>query len=178
MAVPTVISVEPGISKMKLLTCIAALSLGTSAAFAAEISLDDQIEASRSASSKYWDISVAKADGYEPLFDCTEGQDGSMGQHFIHPGRAGDGKLVLNEPDVLMYEPQPDGTMQLVAIEYVVFEKDWPRSAPPSFMGQVMKRKTAVGSHPVDPFFEVHAWHWRHNPDGFFSDWNVNVSCR
>lgn len=163
---------------MKFHTSLAAVLFGTTAALAQPPALPEQVEISRKASAKYWDIEAAKADGYEQLFDCTEGESGNMGQHFIHPGRAGDGKLVLEEPDVLMYEPQADGTMQLVAIEYVVFEKHWPEAAPPRFMGQVMKRKTAVGTHPVEPFFEVHAWHWRHNPEGFFSDWNVNVSCR
>jgi hypothetical protein len=163
---------------MKLLVATTVVLAGATAALADAPSIHDQIEVPRTASARYWDIAVAKADGYEQLFDCTEGPHGNMGQHFIHIARATDGRLVLEEPDVLMYEAQPDGSMQLVAIEYVVFESDWPEAAPPRFMGQVLKRKTAVGSHPVDPFFEVHAWHWRHNPDGLFNDWNIHVSCQ
>jgi hypothetical protein len=158
-------------------TTLGALFLSASATLAAEPSLQAQIHASRAAAAKYWDISVALAEGYEQLFDCTEGGHGNMGQHFIHPGRAGDGQLVLEEPDVLMYEPQPDGSMQLVAMEYVAFEAQWEGETPPVFLGQPLRRKTAVGTHSVDPFWEVHVWHWRHNPAGLFEDWNVNVSC-
>jgi hypothetical protein len=162
---------------MKHLALLAALAAGTGAMASDEAWLGQQIQASRQAAAVYWDIDAALADGFEPLFDCTEGESGNMGQHFIHPGRAADGRLVLEEPEVLMYEPQPDGTMQLVAIEYVLFEHQWNSAEPPFFMGRPMHRKTAVGTHPVDPFFELHLWHWRHNPDGFFADWNVNVSC-
>lgn len=162
---------------MKRLTTLAALFLSASATLAAETLVQAQVDASRAAAAKYWDVSVALAEGYEQLFDCTEGGHGNMGQHFIHPGRAGDGKLVLEEPDVLMYEPHPDGTMQLVAMEYVVFEADLHGDTPPVFMGQELRRKTAVGTHPVDPFWEVHVWHWRHNPAGLFEDWNVHVTC-
>jgi hypothetical protein len=26
-------------------------------------------------------------------------------------------------------------------------------------------------------FWELHAWVWRHNPNGLFDDWNPRVSC-
>jgi len=162
---------------MKYLISLAALAIATSVAMAAQPSVEDQIAVSRKAAAKYWDISAAKADGYEPLFECSENEAGNMGQHLLNPARAGDGKLVLEEPEALMYEPQPDGTMQLVAMEYLVFEKDWTGATPPTFMGQKMQRKTAVGPHAVDPFYELHVWHWRHNPAGMFSDWNTDVSC-
>ena len=102
---------------MTRFTTLAALLLGASATLAAEPSVQAQVDASRAAAARYWDLSVALAEGYEQLFDCTEGDHGNMGQHFIHADRAGDGELVLEDPDVLMYEPQPDGTMQLVAME-------------------------------------------------------------
>lgn len=136
------------------------------------------IDAAREAAAKYWSFDVALADGYEQLFDCTaHDEHGAMGVHYIHPGRAGDGRLELTEPDVLMYEPQSDGSMQLVGVEYILFEKDWSGDAPPEFLGRTLQRKAAVGDNPVDPFYEVHVWHWRHNPTGLFSDWNPHVSC-
>lgn len=140
--------------------------------------LTPEIDRSREAAAKYWNIAAALEDGYQQLFGCiTHGGHGAMGIHFIHPDRLNDGRLVLEEPEALMYEPRPDGTMQLVAIEYIVREKNWDRPAAPVFMGQRMRRKTSVGPHPVDPFYEVHVWHWRHNPAGLFSDWNPAVTC-
>ena len=30
----------------------------------------------------------------------------------------------------------------------------------------------------VAPYYEVHAWVWKHNPSGrLFADWNPRVSC-
>jgi hypothetical protein len=29
----------------------------------------------------------------------------------------------------------------------------------------------------LNPFFELHVWAWRDNPQGAFVDWNNQVSC-
>lgn len=138
-----------------------------------------EIDEARAAAARYASLDVALADGFQLLFDCTDhGHEGAMGVHYIHPKRAGDAKLVLAEPDALMYEPQPDGSNQLVAVEYLVFEADWKGETPPTFLGQTLRRKTTVGAHPVDPFCEIHVWHWRHNPNGLFAAWNPYVSCK
>jgi hypothetical protein len=121
---------------MKPLVAISVVLAGATVALADVPSTHDQIEVSRTACAKYWDIAVAKADGYEQLFDCKEGPHGNMGQHFIHIARATDGRLVLEEPDVLMYEAQPDGSMQLVAIEYVVSRGVGPRLHRPASWGR------------------------------------------
>jgi hypothetical protein len=163
-------------------TTVAAASLLTlllsGAAFPHETHMAEVDEA-RAAAARYASLDAALADGFVQLFDCTDhGHEGAMGIHYIHPKRAGDAKLVLAEPDALMYEPQPDGSRQLVAVEYLVFEADWKTDSPPTFLGQTLRRKTTVGVHPVDPFYEIHVWHWRHNPDGLFAAWNPYVSCK
>ena len=136
------------------------------------------VAASRSAAEAYYDIEAARTAGYEPLFDCTDhGADGAMGQHYINPTFAGDGQLVVDQPDVLMYEPQPDGSMHLVALEYIVFQAQWAGEAPPTFLGRPLQLKSAVGTHPVDPFYELHVWHWRTNPSGLTADYNPGVTC-
>jgi hypothetical protein len=136
------------------------------------------IDEARASASAYVSLDAARADGYEQLFECVaHAEHGSMGVHYIHPGRAGDGRLVLTEPDVLMYEPQKDGSLQLVAVEYIVFEKDWRGEAMPEMFGRALARRTTVGPHEVDPFYQVHVWHWRHNPAGLFADHNPYVTC-
>ena len=138
----------------------------------------EAVAASRAAAEAYYDIGAAKAAGYEPLFDCTDhGAEGAMGQHYINPDFAGDGQLVVDKPDVLMYEPQPDGSMHLVALEYIVFQAQWEGKAAPTFLGQPLQLKAAVGTHPVDPFYELHVWHWRFNPAGMTADYNNSVTC-
>jgi hypothetical protein len=156
---------------------LAALSSGTAGAVSRS-ELSDQFAQSRKAAEHYYDLQAALDAGYEPLFDCTtHGDLGAMGQHYINTAFAADGELSLEKPDVLMYEPQADGSMHLVALEYVVFESQWESPAPPRFLGRTLARKDAVGQHPVDPFYEVHVWHWRHNPAGLTADYNTDVSC-
>lgn len=135
----------------------------------------------RRATAKYHDLNAALADGYEALFDCTINPNdppAAMGQHYINGELASDDVLDIEKPEVLMYEPQANGQMKLVSVEYVVFEDAWTGSGTPEFLGQTMARKTAVGVHEVPPFYEVHAWAWSHNPNGDFADWNPNVTCR
>lgn len=40
-----------------------------------------------------------------------------------------------------------------------------------------MQLKHKVGTHDVDPFYELHVWHWRDNPSGMVADYNPAVSC-
>lgn len=137
-----------------------------------------EVDDSRRAAAAFVSVEAAQAAGYEQLFECiTHGEHGSMGIHYIHPARAGDGRLVVAEPDVLMYEPQADGALQLVALEYIVFENDWQGEGMPQMFGRELARRTAVGPHAVDPFYQVHLWHWRHNPAGLFADYNPYVGC-
>ncbi|MGD8710257.1 MAG: hypothetical protein PVF40_07715 [Ectothiorhodospiraceae bacterium] len=148
--------------------------LSSSVGLAAQSS---ELQEGRKATAKYADLQVALNEGFQVLFECTSHADrGAMGVHYVHPGRM-DGKLTLTEPEVLMYEPQADGTMQLVGVEHIVPESAWHSAEPPRFLGRALQRKTAVGVHPVDPFYEIHVWHWRRNPQGIFADWNPEVSC-
>lgn len=133
--------------------------------------------AARQATARYHDLDVAISDGFEPLFECiSHGAQGAMGFHYINPAYV-DGTLDLTKPEVLMYEEQAEGQMKFVGVEYIVFESDWSGSETPQFLGQTLQRKTAVGPNEVPPFYEVHAWLWKHNPSGMFADWNPNVIC-
>jgi hypothetical protein len=122
--------------------------------------------------------------GFIQLFDCIENQSdasiGAMGVHFIEPTRFDD-QLVLEEPEVLVYELKSDGRMKLVAVEYIIPAAAWNQETPPVFLGQELKYKTTMGQYGqadgIDPYYEVHVWAWKHNPSGFFADWNPQVSC-
>jgi hypothetical protein len=131
------------------------------------------------ATTQYRNLDTALADGYEALFDCTVNPSDpseAMGQHYINNALVDD-VLELDKPEVLMYEALPNGRMRLIGVEYIIFEDVWSGDEAPEFLGQTMARKTAVGVHPVPPFYEVHAWVWRHNPNGMIADWNPEVSC-
>ena len=87
------------------------------------------------------------------------------------------------EPEVLVDEPQLDGSLQLGALEYVVFASDWKNSEPPQLYGSrsstcrdlVRRSRTASGCRPSGSW---HAWVWKSNPNGMFDDWNPKVTCQ
>lgn len=155
---------------------------------------------------RYADASAALADGFmrDPSGMCVTAEmvglpaeAGAMGVHYLHPQRLGlvpdavpvagtDGAVSWGEPEVLVYEPQPDGTEKLVAIEYLVFEAPWlaaGNSGPPSFLGEPFVRMaddpaTAEDeAHGFEAHYELHIWTARENPRGRYAEFNPAVSC-
>jgi hypothetical protein len=157
-----------------LIVALLLLGVGVVAAVAQD---EGDLGIARKASARYQRFDVAIEDGYELLFECISNPtEGAMGFHYIRPDRF-DGELVLTEPEAVLYELLPNGKQRLVAIEYVIPAAAWSGSEPPTFLGQTLKYKTTVGSHDVEPYWEVHVWLWKHNPSGMFADWNPEVSC-
>jgi hypothetical protein len=132
----------------------------------------------RIATARYHRVEVAEADGFVQFYGCIQSlPDGAMGVHYVHPDRF-DGQLNLLEPEVLVYAIEPNGEQKLAAVEYIIPAAFWPGDAPPpEFLGQELRYKTTMGPHELDPYYEVHVWAWRHNPNGLFADWNPKVTC-
>lgn len=82
-----------------------------------------------------------------------------------------DGVLDITEPEVLLYEPQRNGKMRLVAVEQVIPFEEWTEESPPDFFGHEFHPEPAFG------LFGIHIWVWRHNPDGMFARVNPRVTC-
>jgi hypothetical protein len=124
------------------------------------------------------EVGLAAA-GYGPLHMCTdhEGGLGAMGQHYVNPSLLGDATFDLSRPEVLVYEPRPNGKMRLVAVEFVELVQAWPESSPPQLFGRELTLVPEPNRYGVPAFYETHVWLWKHNPSGMFSDWNPNVSC-
>ena len=165
-----------------------------------------QIEAMRVASERFKDVNVALAEGYiaDPSGMCItaemEGQPaerGVMGIHYFRPDLLGitattprvDGTGThtdFENPAVLVYEPQADGSLVLVAVENLVFEKAWKEAgntAPPTFLGRAYvhmvddPKTPADEAHGFEPHYELHAWVFRENPNDTFEPFNRNVTC-
>jgi hypothetical protein len=127
----------------------------------------------RTATARFHDIAVADSAGYDiPLTGCmTDATLGGMGFHFGNGGVI-DATVNENEPEVLLYEPQANGRLRLVAVEYIVPYTLAPREGPaPTLFGRDFRQN--------DDFqlWGLHAWVWRHNPAGVFADWNPDVDC-
>ena len=95
---------------------------------------------------------------------------GGMGFHYGNVALI-DGRVDELEPELLLYEPQKDGRLRLVAVEYIVPFGAWTGAEPPRLFGQSFHRNEAFG------IWVLHVWHFRHNPSGMFADWNPVVSC-
>jgi hypothetical protein len=160
----------------------------------------------RSATERFKDVNVALAEGYvpDPTGACVtaemEGQPaeaGAMGIHYFRPDLLGitqveprvDGTGThtdFMEPGVIIYEPQADGSMELVAIESLVFQEAWHaagNTGAPSFQGNEyvsMINDPATEpdeAHGFQPHYELHLWLYRENPNGTFVAFNPAVTC-
>lgn len=45
-----------------------------------------------------------------------------MGVHYVNGAYLNDKMIDIAKPEAVMYEPQADGSMQLIAVEYIAFE--------------------------------------------------------
>ena len=141
---------------------------GATAAQAAANPLADHV---RAANDRFKDVSVAVAEGYGPI-PCASGvQGGAMGIHYVNGDLLKDGVTDIAKPEAVMYEPMPDGSMALVAVEYIAFK------GPASLEGQLFSFNSAPNRYGLDPFYELHVWAWKPNPTGAFADNNPDVTC-
>ena len=138
----------------------------------------------RQATGKFHRVAVAKKDGRAALKDakgieCIDDPAGGMGIHYVKGSIVEDGKVNARTPEAVIYEPQANGKLRLVAVEYVVFQEAWDEnhSSPPKLFGHEFEAVGADNRYGIPPFYELHAWIWKHNPNGMFDDWNPRVSC-
>jgi len=110
--------------------------------------------------------------GYRDQFPegCMEIAEGAQGYHYIDFSLIG--TLDVEKPQLLMYEPQANGRLNLVGVEYI-FPGE-PTDPPPTLLGREF-----VYSDVYEVWI-LHVWAWRGNPhpDGIFANWNPLVSCR
>ena len=162
---------------IRLLTAAAMLAACTSLARAhqedaASISSDSPLTGKvRAANSRFLDVKAATAEGYAPI-PCASGiTGGAMGIHYVNGQYLKDDKIDIARPEAVMYEPMADGTLKLVAVEYITSK------GPASLDGQLFNFNSAPNRYGLGPFYELHVWAWKQNPTGAFADMNPNVSC-
>lgn len=137
-------------------------------------SLNRDLASLRALSARYHDVDKAiDAGWYVPVPDCRDNPPvGGVGWHFLNPDFLGPEPDVL-EPQILVYEPQKNGRLRFVAVEYIIPYDVLPADAdPPVLMGQEFLPNAG------DQLWMLHVWVGRHNPDGMFETWNPSVSCQ
>jgi hypothetical protein len=139
------------------------------------------LAAVRAGTARFHDFGVAEDAGYGALHTCTDEESGlgAMGQHYVRGDLVGDTVFDLSNPEVLVYEPMPNGRQRLVAVEFVVFAEPWDAISddPPTLFGRDLALVPSPNRYGVPPFYQIHVWLWKSNPAGIFSDWNERVTC-
>jgi hypothetical protein len=130
------------------------------------------IRAVTQATARYHSTKQAERDSYQVASHCVVSSEGAgaMGYHWskqsiIDP--------VFNplQPEALLYEPDQNGNLKLVAIEYIVIDIGQPR---PHFGDYPFD----IGGTPVPvPHWSLHVWLWKNNPAGLFTPYNPDVNC-
>ena len=127
------------------------------------------LAALRSATASFHRIEVAKAAGYDVQFPagCFSSPAGAMGFHYLNGAKVG--TLAPGEPQLVIYEPQKNGTLKLVGVEFIL--PGAPTDTPPVLFGQTLEYNSTFG------VWALHVWAWKNNPEGMFADWNPKASC-
>lgn len=138
------------------------------------LSAEDEatIEEVRTIAAAFTDIDAARAAGYTNQYPegCVESDAGAQGFHFLNDALL-DGEVDLNTPELLMYEAQVDGSLQLVGVDYAIPFDQWTAAEPPQVMGRPMMRNEPLG------VWAFHIWTHRDNPHGMFAAFNPAVNC-
>ena len=140
------------------------------------------VERVRRVTEKYLNVHVAISEGWVKGTPCVSGPDmGAMGIHYIKADRISNGVLNADEPEALIYEPQSNGSLRLVGVEYIVIAATWaslhPNAGPPTLEGDLLNFIDSPNRYGLPAFYEMHVWAWESNPKGSFADWNTHVTC-
>lgn len=124
----------------------------------------------RKATARFHSVAQAEAAGYAVFADCFDDPAlGGMGQHYVNQSLLDDGGQVdPTKPEALVYEVR-DGSLKLVAVEWIVNQADVTQAPDPLFEHGHF--------HPFATFYVMHAWIWRDNPSGMFADYNPDVAA-
>ena len=176
-----------------MLVCAAALALGAMPSSRALAGTDNEqasakyhgqaaglIKAVREATERFKDVGVAEAEGYSLMFGCVSGPDsGAMGLHYVNLPLVLDGVLDPSKPEIIIYEPLPNGRLKMTGADFLVFAADWHKSnaATPELQGQLLHLFESPNRFGLPNFYTLHVWAWKENPTGTFSNWHSNVSC-
>jgi hypothetical protein len=138
------------------------------------------ITAVREATERFRDVRVAEAEGYALKFGCVSGGEyGAMGLHYVNFPLVLDGVLGPARPEIVIYEPLPNGRVRLTGADFLVLKSDWDSKnpAPPELMGQLLHLFESPNRFGLPDFYTLHVWAWKENPTGMFSNWHAKVSC-
>lgn len=124
------------------------------------------MKAVRAATARFNSTTQALKAGYAPDDFCVP----EMGFHWLNESLV-DPVFDPMKPEVVIYAPDANGRLKVVAVEYVVIDAGQPQ---PAFAGRAFD----VGGTPVPvPHWSQHVWLYEGNPDGALTAFNPAISC-
>ncbi len=163
-----------------LLVFLVPVLAATGIAFAA-----GAFDGAKSSTARFHDLDQAVAAGYSVKvadlagIECiAQPGEGAMGVHMLNPALLFDeGVIDATQPELLVYEPRNNGTLKLVALEYLVLAEDWEGATKPALFGKEFDTTEAGNRYGLPKFYALHAWIWKPNPSGILHAWNPRVDC-
>jgi hypothetical protein len=98
-----------------------------------------------------------------------------MGLHFVNGDLVNGGVIDATRPQIVIYEPTPNGRLRLIGADYLVLADTWDKkhpADPPQLMGQLFHLFEAPNRFGLPAFYTLHVWAWKENPNGAFVNWN------
>lgn len=161
--------------------------------------VNQQLAQVRRATARYHDINVAIEEGFAVFGSgaCTENENGTEGIVYFNLARVQQQGVILEEPELLLYVPNGDGNLRLVAVAYFnralfidirgIIPGVFPsRLNPlPPYFQEVSGYFTLFNQPPNGPiiapglpwFYGLHAWVWSPNPNGMYAVRNPRLNC-
>jgi len=144
------------------------------------------IKTVREATERFKDVEEAKREHYALIFGCVQGDDaGAMGLHFLNGDLLDEvsktGVFDATRPQIVLYEPNSDGSLRLTGADFLVFADAWNAkhpNDPPQLMGQLFHFFDTPNRFGLPALYTLHVWAWKDNPDGAFVNWHPDVSCQ
>jgi hypothetical protein len=156
-------------------TARAGSQAAASQSFGADVNKD--LATLRRVTASFHQFEAGKAAGWSTkITSCMTGSDpnqaaGGMGFHYGNTSFI-DGTASVERPQLLLYEPEKNGKLRLVAVEYIIPYDFHPRSAaPPVLFAHQFQRVDGFG------VWGLHAWVWKDNSNGMSANWNPAVNC-
>jgi hypothetical protein len=125
-----------------------------------------ELAAARRATARYHRLERALADGFVDIDLFIPG----MGYHYLNADRIDD-TFDPARPEALVYSPDRQGRMRLVAVEYAVPLGLSPDAPPAGFTGSA----DAWDRNETFGLWTLHAWVWHNNPEGVFAPTNPRL---
>lgn len=129
------------------------------------------LKALHAATARFHSTVQATNAGYVEDSPCVAAPGlGTMGFHWVNQSLVDPVFEPLN-PEAVLYAPNGNGKLKLVAVEYIVINTGQPA---PTFDGQPFD----IGGTPVPvAHWSLHVWIHQDNPSGIFAPFNPAISC-